>query len=277
MAGVSIFLPSSILCSTTRQSLNPPRSQPCPAGIAMTPPPLHRRISSSSNSLFSAGRCSDEGKSAAGSGSISSRSFHSKTALLSHIVSPKSWGQKARERVQAFQFPRRTRYTSAITPRFRATSTFCDPFPLAPIPRRLTLDDVKEILRNPTRASNFQLPSKPTPLCKPIVNPGPVWLLGVMHSAETTLASTVKLQALYGTEITAAPSSELARSSFYDDFTSKIWMTHRSHFPAILNHTSIDSDAWTTDAGWGCMLRTGQSLLANALVQIRLGRGSIST
>lgn len=29
----------------------------------------------------------------------------------------------------------------------------------------------------------------------------------------------------------------------------------------------------TTDAGWGCMLRTGQSLLANALVQAHLGRG----
>ncbi|PWN28513.1 peptidase C54, partial [Jaminaea rosea] len=28
----------------------------------------------------------------------------------------------------------------------------------------------------------------------------------------------------------------------------------------------------TTDAGWGCMLRTGQSLLANALVEVHLGR-----
>lgn len=28
----------------------------------------------------------------------------------------------------------------------------------------------------------------------------------------------------------------------------------------------------TTDAGWGCMLRTGQSLLANALIEVHLGR-----
>ena len=30
----------------------------------------------------------------------------------------------------------------------------------------------------------------------------------------------------------------------------------------------------TSDAGWGCMLRTGQSLLANALVVAWMGRGA---
>lgn len=30
---------------------------------------------------------------------------------------------------------------------------------------------------------------------------------------------------------------------------------------------------WTSDSGWGCMLRTGQSLLANASIHMHLGRG----
>ncbi|KAI8095781.1 hypothetical protein BDF21DRAFT_435864 [Thamnidium elegans] len=49
-------------------------------------------------------------------------------------------------------------------------------------------------------------------------------------------------------------------ADFYDDFVSRLWMTYRHNYPPIRpsNHK--------TDIGWGCMLRSGQSLLANTLL-----------
>lgn len=99
--------------------------------------------------------------------------------------------------------------------------------------------------------------------------------------------------------------------AFYADFTSRIWLTYRSHFPPIRDgrladltcgplpkDLQLDSQAdiasmsspatakqrswpwssgekgWTSDSGWGCMLRTGQSLLANSLIHLHLSRGT---
>ncbi|KAF9443163.1 hypothetical protein P691DRAFT_764542 [Macrolepiota fuliginosa MF-IS2] len=93
---------------------------------------------------------------------------------------------------------------------------------------------------------------------------------------------------------------------FYIDFVSRIWLTYRSHFALPIKDTTLvdlcQSDAllgrgdlsptaappplptaksrwhwggektWSSDSGWGCMLRTGQSLLANALIHAHLGR-----
>jgi cysteine protease ATG4 len=86
--------------------------------------------------------------------------------------------------------------------------------------------------------------------------------------------------------------------AFYEDFTSRIWLTCRSQFTPIGDTTlaalSYDPNhppcgpppsppsrkwfgfaekGWTSDAGWGGMLRTSQSLLANTLLHLRLGRG----
>ncbi|KAG9024241.1 Cysteine protease atg4 [Tulasnella sp. JGI-2019a] len=92
---------------------------------------------------------------------------------------------------------------------------------------------------------------------------------------------------------------------FYNDYTSCVWMTYRSQYVGIRDTTlaaleaSATADAdpqkhgqgpetftspprkwwpplgdrtWTSDAGWGCMLRTGQSLLATALIRLHLSR-----
>ena len=94
---------------------------------------------------------------------------------------------------------------------------------------------------------------------------------------------------------------------FYADFTSCMWITYRTHFQPIRDSSltvlereqaevaaaattgspiPISSSppskrwwpggekGWTSDTGWGCMLRTGQSLLATALIHLHLGRGS---
>lgn len=72
---------------------------------------------------------------------------------------------------------------------------------------------------------------------------------------------------------------------FLDDCESRLWFTYRSNFTAIKKSSDAsmtlsvrlrslgDPGGFTSDTGWGCMIRSGQSLLANALVMLRLGRG----
>ncbi|KAK8131017.1 hypothetical protein PG984_007455 [Apiospora sp. TS-2023a] len=77
--------------------------------------------------------------------------------------------------------------------------------------------------------------------------------------------------------------------AFLDDFESRLWMTYRSEFePIAKSHdpkalaalsfsmrikTQLsDATGFASDSGWGCMIRSGQSLLANAMAIQRLGR-----
>lgn len=53
----------------------------------------------------------------------------------------------------------------------------------------------------------------------------------------------------------------------YEDILSKIWCTYRKGFVPIGGVEGL-----TTDKGWGCMLRCGQMIIAQALVFIHLGR-----
>jgi len=78
--------------------------------------------------------------------------------------------------------------------------------------------------------------------------------------------------------------------AFVRDFESRIWITYRSNFVPIprpqdhdanpnmtlsvrLRSQLMDSQGFTSDTGWGCMIRSGQSLLANGLSSLLLGRG----
>ncbi|RKF75864.1 putative cysteine protease atg4 [Golovinomyces cichoracearum] len=76
---------------------------------------------------------------------------------------------------------------------------------------------------------------------------------------------------------------------FLDDFGTRLSLTYRSGFPAIsrsqelkttpslslsvrLRSQLVEGAAFTSDTGWGCMIRSGQSLLANTLALVQLGR-----
>ena len=50
------------------------------------------------------------------------------------------------------------------------------------------------------------------------------------------------------------------------DIESRPWMTYRENFPPILD------SKYTSDVGWGCMIRSAQMMLAQTLFVARLGR-----
>ncbi|KAJ7074899.1 hypothetical protein B0H15DRAFT_956948 [Mycena belliarum] len=94
--------------------------------------------------------------------------------------------------------------------------------------------------------------------------PDDIWLLGVWHPGWAgDPAESVDAEAQ------GQDSSHLWPPQFHSDFRSRVWCTYRRDFEPIRDG---GAKGWSSDAGWGCMLRTGQSLLANALLTIHVGR-----
>lgn len=59
----------------------------------------------------------------------------------------------------------------------------------------------------------------------------------------------------------------LEAEKLIEDIQSKLWITYRKNFPSI-----DEGNRYTSDRGFGCMIRCGQMVLANAFLYKNLGR-----
>ncbi|XP_046850848.1 cysteine protease ATG4D-like [Xenia sp. Carnegie-2017] len=87
----------------------------------------------------------------------------------------------------------------------------------------------------------------------------PVWILGKCYNLNPDMEATLRLQPVQ-------PNCLLPMKEFRRHFSSLFWFTYRRDFPKIL-----DSD-YTTDTGWGCMIRSAQMMFAIGLSYFLIGK-----
>jgi len=138
--------------------------------------------------------------------------------------------------------------------------------------------------RNPSTAAAVVTPPTPpthptptSPPDRPVATEDDSWIRPSLEETDRKEAANGQDPAQYGNWPAA----------FLDDFESRIWMTYRSGFPPIpksqdpkataamswrVKMQNLANNAFTSDSGFGCMIRSGQCILANALLNLRLGR-----
>ncbi|KAL5215992.1 hypothetical protein ABZP36_007393 [Zizania latifolia] len=75
-----------------------------------------------------------------------------------------------------------------------------------------------------------------------------------------------KCYKLLSEESSSDVDSDSGHAAFLEDFSSRIWITYRKGFDAI------SDSKYTSDVNWGCMVRSSQMLVAQALIFHHLGR-----
>eukprot|EP01023_Acetabularia_acetabulum_P001458 TRINITY_DN10569_c1_g1_i1.p1 TRINITY_DN10569_c1_g1~~TRINITY_DN10569_c1_g1_i1.p1 ORF type:complete len:487 (-),score=82.37 TRINITY_DN10569_c1_g1_i1:248-1708(-) len=96
------------------------------------------------------------------------------------------------------------------------------------------------------------------------VGQGSVWLMGVCYPETEEEGLEQTENGKKGKKTVYLPDQVLAE--LQSDFESRIWITYRRDFDPI------GDKKFTTDVGWGCTLRSGQMMLAQALQNHFFGR-----
>ncbi|XP_074281285.1 cysteine protease ATG4-like [Silene latifolia] len=86
-----------------------------------------------------------------------------------------------------------------------------------------------------------------------VVSSSDIWLLGVCYKVHDDSTG-------------GDPAASAGFAAFVEDFSSRILMTYRKGF------NPIGESKYTSDVNWGCMLRSSQMLVAQALIMHRFGR-----